>query len=61
MNKEVFGKPIENVRKTRDSKTCHKKKKKLLFSIRAKLSQYKVFHRIFISNRNEKKNANTYE
>ena len=30
-------------------------KKKELFSITTKLSYYKFFHRIFISNRNEKK------
>ena len=34
--------------------TCHNRKKKKLFSIAIKLSYYKVFHRKFISNRNEK-------
>ena len=35
-------------------------KKKQLFGVRTKLSYYKVFHRISISNRNEK-NADTHE
>ena len=48
MNKVVFGKYQENVTKHR-YKTCHSK-----FSIRTKFSYYKVFHRKFISNRNEK-------
>ena len=54
MNKVVFGKYQENVTKHR-YKTCHSKKKKESFSIRTKFSYYKVFHRKFISNRNEKK------
>ena len=39
--------------------TCHNRKKIELLSIRTKLSYYKVFHRTFISNRNNK-NRNTY-
>ena len=53
MNKVVFGKYQENVTKHR-YKTCHSRKKKESFSIRTKFSYYKVFHRKFISNRNEK-------
>ena len=37
-----------------DILTCHNRKKKKLFSIKTKLSYYKVFHRTSISNRNEK-------
>ena len=47
MNKAVFGKAMENMRKHRD-------KKKKLFGVRTKFSYYKVSHRKFISNRNEK-------
>ena len=54
MNNTVIEKAVKNVRKHKDIKTCHKKKKKKLFGIRTKLSYYKVFHRKLISNRNEK-------
>ena len=52
MNNAVFGKTMGNLRKQR-SQTCSKIKEKKLFSIRTKLS-HKMFHRKFISNRNEK-------
>ena len=49
-NNGVSGKTIENVKKYRDTK-CHNRTKKELFSIRTKLSYYKVFHRTSIINR----------
>ena len=52
INNRVFWKTIQNVRKYRD---CHNRKKKKLFGTWAKLSHYKVFHKKYISNRNEKK------
>ena len=40
---------------TTERGTCHKQKKMELLRIGANLSYYKVFHRIFIASRNEKK------
>ena len=54
MNNTVFGKNMEHVREHRHIKLIK------LFSIRIKLSYYKVFHRKFIRNRNEK-NSNINE
>ena len=59
MNHAVFVKTTEHLRKQR-YQTCHNRKKKKLFGVRTKLSYYKVFHRKFISNGNEK-NRNTCE
>ena len=61
-NNGVSGKTIENVKKYRDTK-CHNRTKKELFSIRTKLSYYKVFHRTSIINRtktNKKIRKNGY-
>ena len=57
---QVLEKTMENVRSHRDIKLITTTKKKKLFSIRTKSSNYKVFYGTFISNRNEK-NRDTYE
>ena len=54
MNNAVCRTFRENVRKHRGKKTCHNRKMKMLIGVRTKLSYFKVFHRKFISNRNEK-------
>ena len=53
INNAVFRKTTEDVRKQK-YQTCNDRKEKKSFSIRTKLSCHNVFHRKFISNRNEK-------
>ena len=55
MNNAVFGKTIEMLEKTEILNLSEQRKKKKLFGVRTALSYYKVFHRKFISNKNEKK------
>ena len=54
MNNTVLGKTMENVRNI-DTLNLSQHKKKKLFSIRTKLSYYKLFHRTSVSNRTRKK------
>ena len=60
MNNSVFEKTKKNVAKRRDLKLITTEKKEKLIVVRSKLSYYKVFHGIFIDDRNEK-NSNTNE
>ena len=51
MNNAVFVKTMQNVTK----QSCHNRKKTKLFGVRTKFLYYTVFHRKYVSNRNEKK------
>ena len=60
MNNVVFWKPMENVKKNMEILNCNNSGEKKLFSMRTKLSYYKVFQGKCIGNRNEE-NSNTNE
>ena len=54
MSNAFSRKNMENVRKHKDIKLVKTEKKEKLIGVRTKLSHYKVFHRISISNKNKK-------
>ena len=54
MKNAVFGKSNGKYEKTQRNQTCHNRKKKESVSIRTKLSYYKFFHRISVSNKMKK-------
>ena len=61
MNNAIFGKKnYGKCEKTHKYYTCNNRKEKKLFSIKAKLSNYKNIFKKFNSSRNEK-TSNTYE
>ena len=61
MNNPVFGKTMENVRKHRDIKLVATERRRNYLVLEPNYHTTKFFIKKIISNRNEKKNRDTYE